>query len=84
MLLAAIALWVATGARFGWTQTSTVQLRTDEITGIEYPVRQANFVAGVEIPLAAVGIAAVLAGLSFVAVRRTQAQSGPTPLAETR
>lgn len=70
VLLAAVALWLATGARLGWTQTSTVQFRTDAITGIEYPVRQPGFVAGVEIPLAAAGIAAVLAGLSFLAVRR--------------
>lgn len=74
VMLAAIALWVATGARLGWTQTSIVQVRTDEITGIEYPVRQPGFVAGIEIPLAAAGIAAVLAGLSFVTVRRTQTQ----------
>jgi hypothetical protein len=73
LLLAGIGLWLATGAHRGWTQTSAVSLQKDEITGIDYPVRRDAFVAGIEIPLAAAGLAAVLAGLSFLPSRRSAA-----------
>jgi hypothetical protein len=72
VLLGGIGTWLATGAHPGWTKTSTVSNQTDEITGIVYPVRKAEFVAGVEIPLAAAAGAAALAGLSFLLRRRPQ------------
>lgn len=81
VLLAGLGTWVATGAHRGWTQTSAVTMQKDEITGIDYPVRRDAFVAGVEIPLAAAGLAAVLAGLSFVSRRRPVA--GLTPAAQS-
>jgi hypothetical protein len=65
-----LAVWLFTGAHLGWTQTSKVNLQRDEITGIEYPVRQDTFVAGVEVPLVATGFAAALAGLSWLPVFR--------------
>ena len=71
-----LAVWLFTGAHLGWTQTSTVSLQRDEITGIDYPMRQDAFVAGVEVPLAAAGFAAALAGLSLLpAFRRTPAHA---------
>lgn len=67
-----LAVWLFTGAHLGWTQTSKVTMQRDEITGIDYPVRQDAFVAGVEVPLAAASLAAALAGLSLLpAFRRT-------------
>ena len=66
-----VGLWVAAGARLGWTQTSVVTLHTDEITGIDYPVRQPAFRPGIEVPLLATATAATLAGLGWVASRRT-------------
>ena len=69
VLVGGLGVWAASGARIGWTQTSTVRLQTDEVTGIEYPVRQPGFVAGVEIPLFATATAVVLAGLSLVGRR---------------
>jgi hypothetical protein len=70
LLLAGIGLWVGTGARVGWTQTSTVRIEHDEITGIDYPVRQPAFIAGVEVPLLGSGAAAMLAALSLLPGRR--------------
>ena len=70
VLLAGLALWFSSGARLGWTQTSVVSLQRDEITGIEYPVRRDAFVAGVEVPLAALGAAGALAIASWVVARR--------------
>ena len=71
VILAGVALWVSSGARLGWTQTSVVSLQTDEITGIEYPVRRDAFVAGIEVPLVALAVAGALAGASWVVRRRT-------------
>jgi hypothetical protein len=41
-------------------------MQHDEITGIDYPVRHAAFVAGLEVPLLAAVIAATLGGASFI------------------
>jgi hypothetical protein len=65
VLLAGLGLWGATGARLGWTQTSAIRLQTDAVTGIEYPVREPKFVAGVEVPLLTAALAAGFAGLSL-------------------
>lgn len=73
LLIGGVGAWFATGARFGWTQTSAVTLQRDEITGIDYPVRRAAFIAGVEVPLAAAAVAVALAGLSFVPRRAVNA-----------
>lgn len=64
------AVWLAAGARVGWTQTSVVTMQQDAITGIDYPVRAAAFRPGVEIPLLATATAAMLAGIAWVAGRR--------------
>lgn len=73
VLLAVLGLWVATGAHAGWTQTSKVVVQHDEITGIDFPVRQKTFVAGVEVLAAGAGLAAALAAASVVANRRRAA-----------
>lgn len=67
-----LGLWLASGARVGWTQTSAVSMQRDEITGIDYPVRRATFIAGVEVPLIGATAAAMLAGLSWLPKRRAQ------------
>ncbi len=69
--VAGLALWIFSGARIGWTQTSTVRTERDEITGIEYPVRSSGFVAGIEVPLAGTAGALALGGLSLLTQRRT-------------
>lgn len=70
ILLAVLGLWVATGAHFGWTQTSRVIQQHDEITGIDYPVREPGFVAGVEVLLGGAVVAAALGGASLFTNRR--------------
>lgn len=67
---AGLGTWVATGRHLGWTQTSTVTMQRDEITGIDFPVRQPGFVAGVEVPVVAATAAAVFASLAWFAQRR--------------
>lgn len=69
LFLAGLGVWIAGGARVGWTQTSTVAMQRDEITGIDYPVRRDAFLPGVEVPLAATAFATLLAGLSLIRTR---------------
>jgi hypothetical protein len=68
-------VWIARGARLGWTATSVVVMHHDEITGINYPVREAAFRAGVEIPLLALTTAAVLGGIGYFARRRRESST---------
>jgi hypothetical protein len=74
VVAAGFAVWVAAGARIGWTQTSIVTMQHDQLTGIEYPVRAAAFRPGVEIPLLATITAAMLGGIAWVA-RRAKAHA---------
>ena len=74
VVAAGLSVWLAAGARVGWTQTSIVAMHQDEITGIDYPVRHAAFRAGVEIPLLATATAVTLAGVGYVARRRVEAR----------
>ncbi len=73
-LLAAAGVWLAGGAHRGWTATSVVEMRQDEVTGIEFPVRKAAFVPGVEFPAAGGAVALALLALSFLP-RRTSARA---------
>ena len=74
--LAVLALWVATGAHRGWTRTSKVTYQHDEITGIDYPVHEKTFVAGVEVLAVGAGLAAAFAGAgAFVSRRHRSAVS---------
>lgn len=70
LALATIALWLGSGAHPGWTQTSVVELRLDEITGIEYPVRHDTFIAGVEVLGSGLGLALLSAALGFIIAGR--------------
>lgn len=69
-LLATVVTWLGTGAHLGWTQTTLTTLQHDEITGIDYPVHRAGFVAGIEVLAAGLGVAAALAAASGVSARR--------------
>jgi hypothetical protein len=68
-LVAALALWVATGANVGWTKTSAVVMQHDEVTGIDYPVHHPAFVAGVEVLAIGVAVAMAVAAVGLVSRR---------------
>jgi hypothetical protein len=75
-LVITLGTWIATGSHVGWTQTTIVKIQHDEITGIDFPVRQDAFIAGVEVLAAGLAATAALAGLSFLPrLRRATAQS---------
>jgi len=65
VLLAAIAVWLATGANRGWTKTSVPVKTLDDVTGIEGISYQKKFLPGVDFLGAACGGAALLTGASF-------------------
>ena len=66
LLLAAVGLWLVTGANRGWTKTS-VQVKTlDEVTGIEGITYQKRFVPGVDFLGAALLASMALAGVSLL------------------
>lgn len=73
LLVGGLGVWLATGAHLGFTQTSLVTMKRDEITGIDYPERRPGFVAGIEFPLGTAGVAIVLALFSLAADRRAPA-----------
>ena len=66
LFLAALAVWVATGANRGWTKTSVPVKRTDEVTGITVDDYQKRFVPGVDFLGAALLGSVILAGASFL------------------
>ena len=71
LFLAAMALWLATGANRGWTKTTVPVKRTDEVTGIAVDDYQKRFVPGADFLGAALLGSGILAGASFL-VRKPQ------------
>ncbi len=72
--VAAALSWAATGANRGWTKTSVPVKTLDEVTGIEGITYQKRFQPGLDFLGAGLGLAAVLAGLSFVMNNQTKNQ----------
>jgi len=66
VFLAALGLWLATGAHWGWTKTKVPVKRTDEVTGITVDDYRKGFVAGVDFLGAAWLGSGILAGASFL------------------
>ena len=66
LFVAAMALWLATGANRGWTKTTVPVKRTDEVTGITVDDYQKRFVPGVDFLGAALLGSVILAGASFL------------------
>lgn len=75
VLAGTFGTWIATGSHRGWTQTLSMELHVDEVTGLTYPVQKPGFVAGVEFPAGGAALAAILSGLSLVVRRRSSASS---------
>jgi hypothetical protein len=39
VLAGAFGTWLATGSHRGWTQTLSIELQVDEVTGLTYPYK---------------------------------------------
>ena len=75
LLVAAVGVWLATGASRGWSKTSVPIKKTDEVTGITVDDYQKRFVPGVDFLGAALLGAGILAGASFLFRNRPQPTS---------
>jgi hypothetical protein len=65
IILAVVAYWFAAGANRGWTKNRVAVMKTDEITGIEYPEYEDRFVPGIEFLAAGCVFGALLTGATF-------------------
>jgi len=70
--LATLGVWLGTGAHRGWTRTSVTEMHRDEVTGLDFPVERAQFIAGLELLAAGLGVSAALGLGAFAAGRRRQ------------
>lgn len=75
LLFAACTTWVSTGAHRGWTRTELTEMKTDEITGLEYPVTRQGFVMGIELLVLASALSVALFGVGTFLARRPQRSS---------
>ena len=66
LALGGSATWLTTGAHRGWSQTSVPTMQVDDVTGIETPVYEDRFVAGVDFLGAALLGAGTLAASSLL------------------
>jgi hypothetical protein len=61
-----LGIWFATGAHPGWSKTRVQKIAVDEITGIETPVYEDRFIAGVDfLGVTLLGAGALAAGSLF-------------------
>lgn len=65
-----LAVWLATGAHTGWSQTRIPHTIVDEITEIEAVVFEDGFVAGVDFLGSAFLAAAILCAIRWMIRRR--------------
>ena len=72
LVLAAAGFWLAAGMNRGWTKTSVPKKTLDEVTGTEGITYEKKFVPGVDFLGAAVVVAGILTGVSFLFQTKTK------------
>ena len=72
LVLAAAGCWLVAGANRGWTKTSVPKKTLDEVTGTEGITYEKKFVPGVDFLGAAVVVAGILTGVSFLFQTKTK------------
>jgi hypothetical protein len=82
LAVASLAVWLATGAHRGWTQTSVPQKTPDPVTGIEGITYERGFIMGMDLLAAAWLGAGLLAGASVLF--RKQSNTNRTNSVETK
>jgi hypothetical protein len=70
VLSTCLSWWWFSGADMGWTKTYVTIPATDEITGIQYEVKQEKFVPGVDFVAAGIGLSFVIFAASFLLSQR--------------
>ena len=70
ILSTCLSWWWFSGADMGWTKTYVTIPATDEITGIQYEVKQEKFVPGVDFLVAGIGLSLGSFAASFLLSQR--------------
>lgn len=68
ILAATLVWWVSAGAHTGWSKTSVANMKTDEVTGIDYPVWEKRFVPGVDFLAAGATLCVLVLATSFLPI----------------
>jgi hypothetical protein len=71
LLSTCLSWWWFSGADLGWTKTYVTIPATDEITGIQYEVKQEKFVPGVDFVTAGIGLSLAIFAASFLLSHKT-------------
>jgi len=66
LLSTCLSWWLFSGANAGWTKTYVTIPATDEVTGIEYEVKQEKFVPGVDFLAAGCGLSFMVFASNFL------------------
>jgi hypothetical protein len=66
LALGTLLWWGAEGANLGWTKTSVPKRITDDVTGIEAIVYEKRWVPGLDLLVAGLLSAGIVAGVSFI------------------
>ncbi|MDX2080976.1 MAG: YceI family protein [Terrimicrobiaceae bacterium] len=79
-ILSVTGFWFASGADRGWTKTSVTTMKTDEITGLEFPVIENRFVPGVDFLAAGLVGSFVLLAITFIRIPTKPNPTMKTPI----
>lgn len=71
LLSTCLSWWWFSGADLGWTKTYVTIPATDEITGIQYEVKQEKFVPGVDFVTAGIVLSLAIFAASFLLSHKT-------------
>ena len=66
LLSTCLSWWWFSGANMGWTKTYLTIPATDEVTGIQYEVKQEKFVPGVDFLALGTGLSFVIFASTFL------------------
>ena len=66
ILSTCLSWWWFSGADMGWTKTYITIPAMDEITGIQYEVKQQNFVPGIDFVAVGTGLSFVIFATTFL------------------
>lgn len=84
LLISSLGVWLATGRHLGWTKTEVTRIERDEITGLDYPIREDKLVAGIDM----LGLGLGLAGSFALASRALRPRDGksqpPIPVSSSK
>ena len=66
ILSTCLSWWWFSGANMGWTKTYLTIPATDEVTGIQYEVKEEKFVPGVDFLVLGTGLSFVIFATTFL------------------